>query len=555
LASRARLADDRVVSAALVARDVVVLRGGSSVLAGVSLGVQAGQRVAVVGPNGVGKTTLLRVLAGELQPDEGSVRLQPPSAVVVHVPQELSVLPGETVLAHLARISGVAVRERAMQDATAALTSSSAAVAEVYDAALTAWLAAGGADFAERAAAVAARLGLLVDVAVRGTGELSGGQAARLRLATALVSAGDVLILDEPTNDLDLEGLAVLEQLLASSSAAVVLVSHDREFLSRTVTDVLEIDEFTRVGTAYAGGWQAYLDERAAARARAEQAYADYATTRSELLERARRQREWARSGAARSGNPAVEPDKHIRYREVQRAQRTGAKAAMAEAAVDRLREVEEPRDPWELRLHIASAGRGSAVVFALRAAVVARGDVRLGPLDLAIHAGERVRITGPNGSGKTTLVDALLGRLPLVAGTAYRGPGVVVGEMEQTRSLLRGSSSVLDVLRAVTGEGVEETRTLLAKFRIGADVVLRPADSLSPGERTRVGLALFQARGVTCLVLDEPTNHLDLPAIEQLEQALDSFTGTLLLVTHDRRLATSVRIDREIDVPSLPSR
>ncbi|MBA3249415.1 MAG: ABC-F family ATP-binding cassette domain-containing protein [Geodermatophilaceae bacterium] len=542
------------MSAALVARDVVVLRGGSSVLAGVSLGVQPGQRVAVVGPNGVGKTTLLRVLAGELQPDEGSVRLQPASAVVVHVPQELSVLAGETVLDHLARTSGVAARERTLQDATAALTSTSAAVAEVYDTALTAWLAAGGADFAERAAAVAARLGLLVDVAVRRTGALSGGQAARLRLATALVSAADVLILDEPTNDLDLDGLAALEQLLDSSPAAVVLVSHDREFLSRTVTDVLEIDEFSRVATAYAGGWQAYLDERAAARARAEQAYADYAATRSDVVERARRQREWARTGAARSANPAVEPDKHIRYREVQRAQRTGAKASMAEAALDRLPEVEEPREPWELRLRIASAGRGSAVVFALREAVAARGDVRLGPLDLAIHAGERVRITGPNGSGKTTLVDALLGRLPLAGGSAYQGPGVVVGEMEQTRSLLRGSSSVLDVVRAVTGEGVEETRTLLAKFRIGADVVLRPADSLSPGERTRVGLALFQARGVTCLVLDEPTNHLDLPAIEQLEQALDSFAGTLLLVTHDRRLATSVRIDREIDVVSLHS-
>jgi len=374
-------------------------------------------------------------------------------------------------------------------------------------------------------------------------------------LATALVSQGDVLLLDEPTNDLDLEGLSALEELVRGTPAAVVLVSHDREFLARTVTDVLELDEFSRQASAYTGGWQAYLDERAAARARAERDYEDYAATRSELLERARRQREWARSGAAKAGDPTREADKHIRHREVQRSQRTGAKGAAAEAAADRMTVVEQPRDPWELRLQIASAGRGSEVVFALRAAVLERGDVRLGPVDLSVYAGERIRISGPNGSGKSTLIEALVGRLPLAVGTAHRGPGVVLGEMEQTRSGLRGPEPVLDIVRRVTGTGVEETRTLLAKFRVGADAVLRPADSLSPGERTRAGLALFQARGVTCLVLDEPTNHLDLPAIEQLEQALASYPGTLLLVTHDRRLVSAVRIDREIAVESLRAR
>ncbi|MEJ7703827.1 MAG: ATP-binding cassette domain-containing protein [Geodermatophilaceae bacterium] len=342
------------MSASLVAREIGVLQAGSPVLAGVSLTVHSGQRIAVVGPNGVGKTTLLRVLAGELTPDEGSVHGQPREAVIVHVPQELAVRNGETVLDYLGRTSGVTTRERAMQSAAEALAGQSTAAADAYDAALQGWLAAGGADFAERAAAVAARLGLTVDVAARGTGELSGGQGARLRLATALVSQGDVLLLDEPTNDLDLEGLSALEELVRGTPAAVVLVSHDREFLARTVTDVLELDEFSRQASAYTGGWQAYLDERAAARARAERDYEDYAATRSELLERARRQREWARSGAAKAGDPTREADKHIRHREVQRSQRTGAKGAAAEAAADRMTVVEQPRDPWELRLQIA---------------------------------------------------------------------------------------------------------------------------------------------------------------------------------------------------------
>jgi len=543
------------MSAALIARDIGVARGSVPVLSGVSVSVHAGVRLAVVGPNGVGKTTLLRVLAGELVPDEGSVRLLPPSGVVIHVAQELSIRPGETVLDYLGRSSGVAVRESAMSAAAEALGEGQAhpvAAGDSYDAAFQSWLVAGGADFAERAAEICDRLGLHVDVATRGTERLSGGQSARLRLASALVSRPDVLLLDEPTNDLDLAGLTALESLVMSTSAGVVLVSHDREFLGRTVTGVVEIDEFTRMSSAYAGGWQSYLEERAAVRARAEQEYEQYAELRADLVRRARRQREWARTGAARSGNPAREPDKHIRFREVQRAQRTGAKAAATDAALERLAAVEEPREAWELRLHIASAGRGSDLVFSLRDAVVERGDVRLGPLDLSVYAGERIRLVGPNGSGKSTLIEALLGRLPLRSGTAYQGPGVVVGEMEQTRSVLRGTEPVLDVVRGLTGADVGETRTLLAKFRVGADVVLRPADSLSPGERTRVGLALFQARRVTCLVLDEPTNHLDLPAIEQLEQALDGYDGTLLLVTHDRRLASSVRLNRDIDVLSL---
>ncbi|MBA2552825.1 MAG: ABC-F family ATP-binding cassette domain-containing protein [Geodermatophilaceae bacterium] len=542
------------MSAALIARDIGVLRGSVPVLSGVSAAVHPGARLAVIGPNGVGKTTMLAVLAGDLAPDEGSVRLHPASALVVHVPQELAIRPGETVSDYLGRSTGVAVREQAMLTAAAALgdADEDAVAAEAYDVALQAWLNAGGADFSDRAAEVSDRLGLRVDLATRGTGELSGGQAARLRLATALLGRPDILLLDEPTNDLDLSGLAALETLVTSTRAGVVLVSHDREFLARTVTGVIEIDEFTRQSSSYAGGWQSYVDERAAARVRAEEEYAQYADVRSELVQRAHRQREWARAGAARSANPAKENDKSIRWREVQRAQRTGAKGAAADAALERLAVVEQPRDAWELRLNIASAGRGSDIVFALRDAVVERGDLRLGPLNLSVYAGERIRLLGPNGSGKSSLLEALLGRLPLVAGTAYQGPGVIVGEMEQARSVVRGRSTVLDIVRALTGTGVEETRTLLAKFRIGAGVVLRPADSLSPGERTRVGLALFQARGVTCLVLDEPTNHLDLPAIEQLEQALESYDGTLLLVTHDRRLASSVLVTREIDVLSL---
>jgi ATPase subunit of ABC transporter with duplicated ATPase domains len=211
---------------------------------------------------------------------------------------------------------------------------------------------------------------------------------------------------------------------------------------------------------------------------------------------------------------------------------------------------VEEPRKEWELRMEIAAAPRAGAVVATLRSAKVHRGGFTLGPVDLQVDWADRVGITGPNGSGKSTLLGVLLGRVPLDDGQAHLGPGVVVGEVDQARGLFVGDETLLDAFRVAVGEILPaDARTLLAKFGLRADHVLRRAATLSPGERTRAALALLQARGVNLLVLDEPTNHLDLPAIEQLESALESYTGTLLLVTHDRRMLDAVHLTRRFAV------
>jgi ATPase subunit of ABC transporter with duplicated ATPase domains len=246
------------------------------------------------------------------------------------------------------------------------------------------------------------------------------------------------------------------------------------------------------------------------------------------------------------------EPDKSLRNRQADRSEKQAAKVRQSEKAIERLEKnaVEEPRKEWELRMEIAAAPRSGAVTAALSRAVVRRGAFTLGPVDLEIGWAEKVAITGPNGAGKSTLLAVLLGRLPLDEGTAYLGPGVVVGEVDQARRLFEGEAILLDAFQAhVPDQNPEEVRTILAKYGLKSDHVTRSAASLSPGERTRAALALLQTRGVNLLVLDEPTNHLDLPAIEQLEQALDTYPGTLLLVTHDRRMLAAVHTTRQLRV------
>ncbi|MDQ3305433.1 MAG: ATP-binding cassette domain-containing protein, partial [Actinomycetota bacterium] len=281
----------------------------------------------------------------------------------------------------------------------------------------------------------------------------------------------------------------------------------------------------------------------------AEEAHDTFAGRRSQLVDRGREQRQWAVVGTKSLKSRPRDNDKAQRGFKVNRTEKQASKVRITEKALERLEVVEKPWEGWQLDLSIAAAPRSGAVTARLEEAVVELGSFRLGPVTLEVNWAERVAILGPNGSGKTTLLRALLGRLPLVSGGQWLGPGVVIGELDQGRGRFLGHVALLDAFVEAAGVLPGDARSLLAKFGLGAGHVSRPAASLSPGERTRAALGLLMARGVNCLVLDEPTNHLDLPAIEQLESALDGYDGTLLLVTHDRQFLDAVRLDRTVDL------
>jgi len=537
------------VSAQLVVRDLSAGHGARVLFSGLDLVVAPGDVVGLVGPNGAGKSTLLRLLAGLDLPPSGTRTLAPPNATVGLLPQETERVAGESVLDFLGRRTGVTDAQQALDAASIALAEASDGADDEYSDALERWLALGAADMAERAGAVAAEVGLGVALDQPMT-TLSGGQAARAGLASLLLSRFDVLLLDEPTNDLDLAGLDQLERFVGSTAAGVVVVSHDREFLTRTVTKVLELDLHQQAINLYGGGFDAYLVERERDRQHARERYEEYSDTLSGLKERGRTQRSWADKGARAARKNPVDNDKFVKNWAVSSSEKQASKARQTDRMIERLDVVEEPRKEWELQFSIAGAAPSGRVVATLAGATVRRGSFEFGPVTLQIDRGDRVAITGPNGSGKSTLLALLLGTLAPDSGSAALGAGVRVGEIDQVRAAFLSRESLLDAFATEVPELLlSEARTLLAKFGLGGDHVVRPADTLSPGERTRAGLALLQARGVNLLVLDEPTNHLDLPAIEQLEAALEAFDGTVLLVTHDRRLLAQVRLTRRLAV------
>ncbi|CAA9479374.1 MAG: Bis-ABC ATPase SCO6742 [uncultured Solirubrobacteraceae bacterium] len=531
-------------SGVLSARAVAKAHGARAVLDDVSVTVAPGDVLGVVGPNGAGKSTLLRILAGVEAPDAGEVRLS--GATAGYLPQEPDRRAGEPLLAFLARRTGVAAAAERLDDATAAMAEGADGAGDAYAVALETWLALGGADLEFRAEATCRELGLDPTTLGLEMTALSGGQAARASLAAILLSRFSFLLLDEPTNDLDFDGLHRLERFVSERPGGAVIVSHDRAFLDAAVTRVLELDEVTHRATEYGGGWAGYQELRATAARHAATDYATYSAERARLEDRARRQRGWMETGV-RNARRKSEPDRNLRAARAERSEKQAAKVRATEKALERLEPAEKPWRRWELQLRFGGADRAGAVVARLEGAVMRRGSFVLGPLDLELAWGERVALAGPNGAGKSTVVQALLGRLPLESGRRYLGPGVQVGELDQGRGALSSDPELLAAFVERTTLPAQDARALLAKFGLGDEHVARPAASLSPGERTRASLASLMAVGVNFLVLDEPTNHLDLPAIEQLEVALGAFDGTVLLVTHDRRLLDAVALDRTV--------
>ncbi len=551
----------------LAARRVTVVRGAQVVLDQVDLVVDEASRLGVLGRNGAGKSTLLRALAGLEEPTDGVVERSPPELTVGYLPQEPDYRPGETAAGFLRRRTGLAVAEAELERALdAAQQRPRQAELAAYDDALARFLALGGDDHDARAPRVLAEVGLPERVLEIQAARLSGGEQVKLGLAAILLARFDVLLLDEPTNNLDFEGLERLERFLVAEHGAgrasglgggVVLVSHDRAFLSAATTRVAELDLVSHKLSEYGGGYDVYLEERRRRREQAFEHYQEALRERERLEASIRRRKEWS---VSRRGSRMSDNDRALAGRRRERMTGAASGAGALERRVERLGTPEKPWEGWELRLSLKAARRSGDVVATLAGAGVRpHPDFSLGPVDLEVFWRDRLAVTGPNGAGKTTLLGLLTGELRPPAGLARLGAGVVVGYLGQDRATAGAEPpappagtdppTLLGRVREQTGLEPQQARSLLAKFDLTAAHADRPEAELSPGERSRAGLAILMAKGTNLLILDEPTNHLDLDAVEELEEALAGFDGTLIVVTHDRRMLANLRVTRRLEV------
>jgi ATP-binding cassette, subfamily F, member 3 len=514
------------------------------ILKDISFSIMPGERVGLIGPNGSGKTTLLRILAGEEVADSGHISLTPSTLRIGYLPQGFDFDPESTLSeilygqtgdqasleSELAEIAGALANEPGRVDLQVA-----------YDHALEQLnqLDTGSIRI------ILAHLGLeSVDPNQR-VGALSGGQKTRLALAMVLIKDPDVLLLDEPTNHLDIGMLEWLEAWLIDYTGAALIVSHDRTFLDRTVTRILDLDPRHQTISEYSGNYSDYVAEHH--RRRQEQ----WSMWKDQEYEIRRMKQDIARTKEqARHVEITTKPNQPGVRR---LAKKVARKAASREKKLDRYltsgERVAKLDRSWEMKLEFGKAtnrhiGRDVMVLEELSVGYPG-SDPLLSGINLRVEAGRRIVLTGPNGSGKTTLLRTIAGLLPPQSGRVKLGASVHMGYMAQEQELLKPESTALDTIREVSSMSETETRSFLHYFLFEGDDSLRPILTLSYGERSRLALARLVAEGCTFLLLDEPINHLDIPSRTKFEMALTNYPGTILAVVHDRyfieRFATDI--------------
>ena len=529
------------------------------VLQNISFNLNTGEKMGLVGPNGCGKTTLLRILAGQEIADTGTFSIlsdRKPG----YLPQSLEATDEQTVGTYIQHLQGDLTNlSLELQELAVSLTSAPAqpALQSRYDTLLS-QIEAASMTHGETETALAA---FELDSLPQGlpVSSLSGGQKTRLGLAGLLLSNPPLLLLDEPTNHLDFSMLDWLEGWLNQTNTAALIVSHDRVFLDHTIDSILEIDEQTHLAKLYTGNYSAYLLAKAEEKAHQWQAYSDQQDEIKRLKAAAEHYRKLAKF---KKGGKADSGDKFAKAFFANRSLATVRRAKNVEKRVEHLlgdEKIDKPRSSWQMHMQFDGTSASSRLVLAMTGLSIGYGKtVLLAGLEDSIHYGEYLLLIGPNGCGKSTLLRTLAGQLPPLGGRFQLGPSVNAGYMAQDQSEnLDAALTVMESLQRVAALNETNARNLLHKYLFSGDEALLPVAQCSFGMRSRLVLACLVAQGCNFLLLDEPLNHLDIPSRSQFEQALSSFAGTILTVSHDRyfiqRFATQIWEIKDGEMLSYP--
>ncbi len=528
----------------LTAHHIYKSYGIQPVVQDISFSLSSNERVGLIGPNGCGKTTLMRILAGMEQPDSGTVMWTRPNLRIGYLAQGMQFAEDQTIQTSL-NLTPMSQTDLEAEVASLALALAShpddSHVQTRYDAALQQL-----STVDDQAPAILGPLGLAelpLDMPVK---HLSGGQKTRLMLARVLLDDPNLLLLDEPTNHLDIEMLEWLEDWLNRFRGAALIVSHDRAFLDNTVSSILELDPALHGMKSYPGNYADYLEQKMVEREKLAQAWQDQQDEITQLRSAAAHIRGLTKM---KKGGKADGGDKFAKGFFGNRATKNVAgRAKHIEARIEKLLSedrVEKPKQNWQMKLDFGPPAHQSKDVLITEKLSIGYDKPLLTDLKLNIRAGQRIALTGPNGSGKTTLIRTIAGRLEPLAGSLKLGTTVRLGYMTQEQELLNPERNALQTVQGVAPFNETEARNFLHYFLFKGDDALRPTGALSYGERARLQLGLLVAQGCTFLLLDEPINHLDIPSRARFEEALGNFKGTILAVVHDRyfieRFATDV--------------
>jgi ATP-binding cassette subfamily F protein 3 len=508
--------------------------GSWAVLRGADLDVGDHARIGLVGPNGAGKSTILKIMAGLEEPSGGEVvrRKGLVTAYLEQNPDGDERTADATVLAARSDVGELDAELRALEvelarpDVAADLGKMERVLAR-QQTVMDRWVAAGGAGLAGEARSLLASVGIDGSDLALPTTALSGGQRKLVGLASCLIRQPDLLLLDEPETHLDADRREQLEEILASFSGAVVIVSHDRYLLDDSVSQIAELDG-GRV-TPWPGNYSAFAVAKQIALVRQQQLYVTQQKEIARLEEAIRRFQLWAR---------IVVDERHIKQ------------ARNKQRQIDRMEKVDRPVfERRKIALEMRSEQRGGQKIVELRdVSLVFDGHPLLLDVSLAVHRGERVGVIGPNGSGKSVLGRVLAGVAEPASGERWAGPSVRFGYLAQGHETEPAHLTPIEVLREAKAMYEDEAVSLLGRFLFRYEQMRRPVGTLSGGERTRLQLCLLMLSGANCLLLDEPTNHLDIESMEVLESVLESFDGTAIVISHDRYLLDRIP-DRIVEV------
>jgi len=513
--------------------------GSLIVLSDVSFSIGRGQKVALVGQNGTGKTTLLKILAGLEETDAGRIDIAS-NACVGYLPQDTSLSGNEPIMDYLKQVSGIDELEKEIEKVSSELSDPKKArhYNEIHDK----YERLDGYSFSHKAKVILSGFGLEDIELDRSLSNLSSGQKGKVALAGILLKGVDLLLLDEPTNNLDLPALIWLEDFLQKSEAACVIISHDRRFLDRVVKKIFELDWHTHTLTVTRGTYSDYLEMVVKQIAGQKEEF----RLQQKEIERLNEQMYEKKADATHGSHwSPSDNDKFLKGFKRERAAKSLKAAKAIEKRIEQMNKIEKPLEKKTFEIPLEAEINPGALDVRLSDVVAGYpGAFNIGPLSFEIRYGNRVGIMGFNGTGKSTLLKTITGRMVPLSGEIEIGSGIRIGNMMQEHETLPRGCTLLEFLSERANLSHQDSYSKLSKFGFDERQTKLPISTLSPGGRARLLLALFSAQSVNMLVLDEPTNHLDLEALEALEEMLKAYRGTVLLVSHDRYFLEKALLD-----------